>query len=144
MMMIVMTTEEGVLVWSTGVWSRTERHTSTLRLSANSTSAKVLEDGLWLLANAVLEHNAEDDFAIDPLGNARQRQHQTLENAHRTGLNLSSAAHRTGSKVDREARLLDCHVLTAVDVGVVVRLLRHHRLHHGWPVAIRDVNVSIV
>lgn len=44
-------------------------------LSANSASAKVLEDGLGLLADTVLKDDAEDDLSVDPLGNARQRQH---------------------------------------------------------------------
>ena len=105
-------------------------------LSANSASAKVLEDGLGLLADTVLKDNAEDDLTVDPLGNARQRQHQTLENAHRTGLDLAAAAHRSGAKVDREAWLLDGRVLAAVDIRVHVRLLRHHRLHHRRPTTI--------
>ncbi|KAH9401086.1 hypothetical protein TYRP_002675 [Tyrophagus putrescentiae] len=79
-------------------------------------------DGLGLLADTVLEDDAEDDLSVDPLGNARQRQHQTLENAHRTGLDLAAAAHRSGAKVDREAGLLDGGVLAAVDIRMTTTM----------------------
>lgn len=70
------------------------------RLSANSPGAEVLEDCFRLLSDAILKNDAKDDFAIDPLRNAGQWQHQTFEDAHWTCLHLSSATHWTGTEID--------------------------------------------